>query len=52
MQKKIDLKKRDHEDSMKDTHIRMFNIEALLNVVKEKTRVLSVCGFLGPKDKL
>lgn len=37
---------------MKDTHVRMFNIEALLHVVKEKTRVLSVCGLAGPKDKL
>lgn len=37
---------------MKDTHIKMFNIEALLNVVKEKTKELSVCGFLGPKDTL
>lgn len=52
LQNEIDLKKLEHEGSMKDTHLRMFNIEALLQVVKEKTRVLSVSGFLGPKDKL
>lgn len=51
-QKKIDEKKRDHEITMTDTHVRMFNIEALLNVVKEKTSKLSVCGLVGPKDKL
>ena len=37
---------------MKDTHLGMFNIEALLHIVKEKTKVLSICGFFGPKDKL
>lgn len=37
---------------MKDTQIRMFNLEALLNVVKEKTGLLSVAGLFNPKDKL
>lgn len=41
-----------HEAIMRVTHLKMFNIEALLHVVKDKTKMLSVCGLAKASDKL
>lgn len=32
---------------MKQKHLQMFNMEALLYVIRQKTKLLSVCGALN-----